>query len=118
MAHFNLDRAELEPTPGGPEPFRAQEAWIAGPIGAEHLGGGLLEIPPGKTAWPYHWEAAQEEWLIVLSGTPTVRTPDGEEVLSPGDVVCFGCGPAGAHQVRNDSDADCRVVMVSNRAPV
>ena len=30
-----------------------------------------------------------EEMFFVLSGTPTVRTPEGEEELSPGDVVYF-----------------------------
>lgn len=118
MAHFNLARAELEADPEHPEGFDAREADISGGIGAEHLGGALLEIPPGGRAWPYHWEAAQEEWLIVLSGAPTVRTPEGEERLAPGDVVCFPMGPEGAHQVSNPGDVPCRVVMLSNRDPV
>jgi uncharacterized cupin superfamily protein len=118
MAHFNLDRAELEPDPDSPERFNAREASITDGVGGEHLGGSLLEIPPGGVAWPYHWEAAQEEWLIVLSGTPTVRTPDGEETLAPGDVVCFPVGPEGAHQVSNASEAPCRIVMLSNRDAV
>jgi uncharacterized cupin superfamily protein len=118
MAHFNLDRAEPEGDPEHPEAFRAREADIGSRIGGEHLGGSLLEIPPGSRAWPYHWEAAHEEWVLVLSGTPTVRTPAGEESLAPGDVVCFAAGPEGAHQVRNASDAPCRIVMLSNREPV
>jgi uncharacterized cupin superfamily protein len=117
MAHFNLERATFEP-PDAPEPFGAREAFIGEAIGAEHLAGNVLEIAPGRVAWPYHWEAAQEEWLIVLSGTPTVRTPDGEETLVAGDLVCFPAGPDGAHQVRNDGDAPCRVVLLSSRAPV
>ena len=91
---------------------------IGSTIGAEHLGGTLFEVPPGEKATPYHWEAAQEEWLVVLSGTPTVRTPEGEEELAPGDLVVFPAGPEGAHQVRNASGAPCRFLMFSNRAPI
>jgi uncharacterized cupin superfamily protein len=118
VAAFNLDQAELPPVAGAPEGFAVRDADLGPTLGAEHLAGSLIELPPGQRAWPYHWEAAQEEWLIVLAGTPTVRTPEGDEVLRTGDVVCFPAGPEGAHQVRNDGDAPCRVVMLSDRAPV
>jgi uncharacterized cupin superfamily protein len=118
MGRFNLEQAELQPASGRPEGFGARIADVRSRIGAEHLAGSVVEIPPGQRAWPYHWEAAQEEWLIVLSGTPTVRTPEGEEALAPGDVVCFVAGPDGAHQILNASDAPCRVVMLSDTSPV
>jgi uncharacterized cupin superfamily protein len=117
MTSFNLDRAPLEDT-GTPEGFKAREASIGEAIGAEHLAGNVLEILPGDRPWPYHWESTQEEWLIVLSGTPTVRTPEGDERLAAGDVVCFVRGPDGAHEVRNASDAPCRVILLSDRAAV
>jgi uncharacterized cupin superfamily protein len=118
VARFNLDRAELHAVPDAPEGFAVRDADVGAAIGAEHLAGSLVELPPGRRAWPYHWEAAQEEWLLVLAGTPTVRTPEGDEVLRAGDVVCFPAGPEGAHQVRNDGDAPCRVVLLSDRARV
>ena len=46
-------------------------------------------MPPGEKLWPYHWELGCEEFLVVVSGTPTVRTPEGERELAPGDVVHF-----------------------------
>jgi uncharacterized cupin superfamily protein len=118
VTSFNIHRAELEDDPDSPEQFASRGADIGFAIGGEHLGGSLIEIPPGFRAWPYHWEAAHEEWLVVLSGAPTLRTPDGEEELVPGDVVCFPTGPEGAHALRNASDEPCRVVMLSNRAKV
>jgi uncharacterized cupin superfamily protein len=118
MGPFNVDQAEIPPVTGTPEGFDVRDADLGAAIGAERLAGGLIELPPGRRAWPYHWEAAKEEWLIVLSGTPTVRTPEGDEVLRAGDVVCFPAGPEGAHQVRNDADAPCRVVILSDRASV
>jgi uncharacterized cupin superfamily protein len=117
MTRFNLDAAELPP-PDGPPGFRVASANLAPAIGGEHLGGTLFELPPGEKAVPYHWEAAHEEWLLVLSGTPTVRTPEGEAELAPGDLVVFPAGPDGAHQALNASDRPCRFLMLSNRAAI
>ena len=118
MALLNLERASLTVPPHAPVGFAVRDMDLGPDIGARHLAGSLYEIPPGPHAWPYHWEATQEEWLLVLSGTPTVRTPDGEEQLERGDLVCFPVGPDGAHQVLNRSAATCRVLMLSNRDPV
>jgi len=35
--------------------------------------------------------------------------------LERGEVVCFPSGPAGAHQVRNDTDEPVRVLILSTR---
>jgi uncharacterized cupin superfamily protein len=82
-------------------------------IGAEHLGASLYELPPGQSICPYHYEYPHEEWLLVLDGSPTVRTPAGEERLEPGDVVCFGAGPEGAHKISNHGEAAVRVLFLS-----
>ena len=62
----------------------------------------------------YHFHHGAEELLIVLRGTPTLRTPEGERVLDEGDVVHFPAGPDGAHAIRNDTDEPARFVMVSD----
>ena len=51
--------------------------------------------------------------MLVVSGTPTVRTPDEERVLSPWDVAAFPAGEQGAHQIRNDSPEQVRIAMFS-----
>jgi uncharacterized cupin superfamily protein len=56
----------------------------------------------------------REEWLLAVSGRPSVRTPGGTEELEAFDIVFLPTGPDGAHQVRNDSDAPARVLMWSN----
>jgi uncharacterized cupin superfamily protein len=82
------------------------------------LGATLYELPPGERTWPYHYEQGCEEWLVVVSGRPTLRTPDGERELAPGDVAVFPEGPGGAHQVGNPSGEPCRVVLLSSKAPL
>jgi uncharacterized cupin superfamily protein len=41
---------------------------------------------------------------------------DGDHVLAEGDVVPFPRGPEGGHQLRNDSQAVARVLVVSAHA--
>jgi quercetin dioxygenase-like cupin family protein len=52
-------------------------------------------LEPGEKHKPYHFHHGAEELLLVLEGTPTLRTPSGERVLHRGDVVHFGA--EGAH---------------------
>jgi uncharacterized cupin superfamily protein len=56
---------------------------------------------------------AREEWLLVLVGHPTLRTPEGEFRLDPGDVTCFPTGPDGAHKLTNATDGPVRLLMLS-----
>ena len=97
------------------EGFAFKDGWVGARIGAELIGGSLYEVAPGKKLWPYHVHHANEEWAIVVRGRPTLRTPEGEQELAEGDVVCFVRGPAGAHQVINRTDEPVRVLMLSSR---
>ena len=76
----------------------------------------MYELEPGNRLWPFHTHHANEEWVIVLRGEPTLRTHEGEQVLREGDVVAFPRGKEGAHQIRNDTDAPIRVLMLSTRS--
>ncbi|MEA2196585.1 MAG: hypothetical protein QOJ25_636, partial [Solirubrobacteraceae bacterium] len=89
--------------PTDPAGYQSRKAELGPHLGAARLGGTVYEIDPGDSGSPYHFEGVEEEWLIVLTGTPTLRDPEGEHELEPGDVVCFGTGPAGAHKVTNRS---------------
>ena len=82
-------------------------------IGAELIGGSVYELEAGDRLWPFHTHHANEEWLLVVRGQPTLRTPEGEHELKEGDVVAFTRGDEGAHQVSNRTDAPIRVLMLS-----
>jgi len=99
--------------PSDPEGFRGGMARLGRELGAEQTGASLYELPPGQAVCPYHYEYGEEEWLLVVEGRPSVRTPDGIEQLAPKEVAFFPKGPAGAHQVRNDTDDVVRVLMWS-----
>jgi uncharacterized cupin superfamily protein len=94
--------------------FNLYEAFVGHHIGGELIGASLSEIEPGSKHWPYHTHHANEEWAIVLRGAPTLRTPEGEQVLKEGDVVCFRRGKEGAHQIINATEAPVRVLLLSS----
>jgi uncharacterized cupin superfamily protein len=95
------------------EGWRSKDAWVGYHIGAELLGGSMYELEAGDKLWPYHTHHANEEWVVVLRGTPTLRTPEGEQALNEGDVVCFPRGKEGAHQLVNRTSEPIRVLMLS-----
>ena len=82
----------------------------SGPV----LGASVYEYGPGNFG-VYHFHHGSEELLIVLRGRPTLRTPDGERVLTEGEVVHFPTGPDGAHSLRNDTDEPVRFVVAGIR---
>ena len=51
--------------------------------------------------------------MLVLTGTPTLRHPEGEDQLGAGDLVCFPEGPAGAHQIINRGESVVRALFLS-----
>lgn len=88
---------------------------VAGNAGAEQLGGTLYELPPGSDGVPLHLHHGMEELAVVIAGTPTLRTLEGEVELAPGDVVAFPRGRRGAHTLANRSSAPARYLMVSTK---
>jgi uncharacterized cupin superfamily protein len=114
VRRVNLGVIACAPRPQLPDGFRRHSVRVGATLGAERSGLSVYELPPGQAVSPYHYEEPEEEWLLVVSGTPTLRHPDGEEQLAPWDIVFFPAGPAGAHLVRNNGGETARVAMFSS----
>jgi uncharacterized cupin superfamily protein len=113
MKSFNLYGDEWDETRDR-EGWRIKEAFVGHRIGGALIGASTSEVEPGNKLWPYHTHHANEEWVIVLRGEPTLRTPEGERGLQEGDVVAFPRGKDGAHQIINRTDSRVRVLMLSS----
>jgi uncharacterized cupin superfamily protein len=100
---------------GRSRPAISAAARLGPKLGASLLGMSIYDLPSGQAICPYHFDWTDEEWLIVIAGSPSVRAPDSEAVLSPGDVACFPAGPSGAHQIANRSEEPVRVAMLSTK---
>ena len=109
----NIERPNFD-QPREHDGFRARRAGISRQAGAERLGLSLWEVLPGQAAYPYHAHLAEEELVIVLSGRPSLRTPEGWRELEQGEVVSFPRGEQGAHQIVNRTDETLRFLAFSS----
>jgi uncharacterized cupin superfamily protein len=114
MRRISIAGPKFEYDGNDPEGFQTGLVSLGKLLGAAVTGISVYELPPGQAICPYHYELGEEEWLLVLEGNPTLRTPEGAEALDPWDVVCFPRGPEGAHGLRNETDDHARVLMFSN----
>jgi uncharacterized cupin superfamily protein len=114
----NLFDAELQKDEDDAPGYELSYLRVGPPLGAQQLGLSIYELGPGNSICPYHYETAEEEWLIVLVGRPTLRTPEGETELKPWDCAFFPRGEEGAHKVTNNTDETVRVCIWSDRKPV
>jgi uncharacterized cupin superfamily protein len=99
------------------EGFRCLRARLGRQTGSRKLGVSLWEVLPGQAAYPYHYHLAEEELIIVLTGSLRLRTGDRWSTLAEGDVISFPVGEQGAHQVLNPGDRPARFLAVSTQQP-
>lgn len=95
--------------------FRARRARLGWQVGSQKLGASYWELAPGQAAYPYHWHMSEEELLVVMQGTPSLRTPDGWRDLDEGEVVAFPRGEEGGHQLVNRTGDTVRFLAFSTQ---
>ena len=71
----------------------------------------VYEVPPGKSAYPYHCHLKNEETFFILKGEGLLRTTDGERTVRPGDLLFFPAGEEGAHKLTNTSETEMLVYL-------
>ncbi|MGB8880388.1 MAG: cupin domain-containing protein [Solirubrobacteraceae bacterium] len=112
----------VSPAPAGPSPqvdllsLPADSSNLTESLHTQTWSPFLYELRPGETTGPYHYDWCREHWALVVSGMPTLRHPGGQDVMTPGDIVCFPEGEVGAHQFLNHADEPARLLVCS--APV
>jgi uncharacterized cupin superfamily protein len=112
---FEVEATYDEEDPAG---YRSGLARLGPSLGAQQSGLSVYEVPAGESICPYHYETGEEEWLLVLVGRPSLRTPEGEQELGPWDCAFFPAGEKGAHKVTNNTGETVRICMWSNRLEV
>jgi uncharacterized cupin superfamily protein len=84
-------------------------------FGLRNFGVNLTRLPPGAKSSLRHAHAAQDEFVYVLEGTPTLVTDAGETLLSPGMCAGFPAGTGDAHHLVNRSGADAVYLEIGDR---
>lgn len=85
-------------------------------FGLTKFGVNLTILSPGARSALLHRHSHQQEFIYILSGTPTLRTDAEEYAMQPG--MCVGFMPGGdAHQLVNRSDAEVVYLEIGDRDP-
>ena len=85
--------------------------------GGTHLGVSMELLQPGRQAYPMHRHLLEEEHLLILEGTATLRLGDRSFQVAAGSCACFHAGQKAAHALINTSDAPCRYLIIGERQP-
>lgn len=95
--------------------FEASIGPLTALLGMEKLGCSLVELKPGKRAWPFHLHYGQEELFVILDGEGTLRYADTETPIRAGHVIFTPTGEGSAHQIVNSSNEILRYLALSSR---
>lgn len=63
----------------------------------------IYEIPPRKAAYPYHYHLKNEETFYIISGSGILETPNGNKIISAGDIIFCPALEKGSHRIINSS---------------
>ena len=112
--------ARLESTPAKHEKhgdFEYFKHWVVPKDSGNAMTVALMEVPPHRAAYPYHYHMNATETFYIICGSGVVRTPDGEREVKPGDVLVFPPNGNGAHRIENRSDAETLVYLDCDTVP-
>ncbi len=100
---------EFKENPGKIDNFRilSDVSRIKKGIEPKNLNFDLRQLNPGQYSAPYHFHRFAEELFMIISGSATLRTPTGLEIVNVGDLMFFEMGETGAHQLYNHTTEPC-----------
>lgn len=104
-----------------PEPFASrmngrEKRPLGDLFGLGNFGVNLVHMAPGAVSALRHAHSRQDEFIYVLSGTPTLRTDQGETRLEPGMCAGFRAASDDAHCLVNLSGEEVVYLEVGDRS--
>jgi uncharacterized cupin superfamily protein len=122
MLAIEASEAPLRKTKSSyPSPFaermgKRQKRPLGDLFGLKNFGVNLTTLEPGGESALMHRHTTQDEFVFIVSGTPILRTDQGEVQLGPG--MCAGFPAKGlAHQLVNRSSEPVVYLEVGDRSP-
>ncbi|PXV61884.1 Cupin domain-containing protein [Dysgonomonas alginatilytica] len=103
------DQREFKEEPNKIDNFKVftDASRIRNGINPKNLNFDLRQLNPGQYSAPYHFHRFAEELFMIISGSATLRSPKGLEVVNGGDLIFFEMGETGAHQLYNHTSEVC-----------
>lgn len=103
-----------------PEPFASMvkgrsKRKLGDHFGLANFGVNLTKLSPGSISALKHYHSKQDEFIYILSGTPTLIYGDNQYLMAPGDCIGFKSNNGIAHQLVNKSDSEVVYLEVGDR---
>jgi uncharacterized cupin superfamily protein len=76
-------------------------------VDSKHFVFDLRKLDTGKYSFPYHFHHNAEELIMIISGSMTIRTSKGFEIVKKDQIVFFETGEKGVHQFYNHCTEPC-----------
>lgn len=104
-----------------PEPFASRMRGrtirsLGDRFGLKNFGVNLTTLVPGAVSSLRHAHSRQDEFVHVLSGSPTLVTDHGETPMQAGQCIGFPAGTGDAHQFVNRTGENCVLLVVGDRS--
>lgn len=122
MPKIDTEKVEVKIGTGYPPEFdepckerRVERLSLAG--GITQFGAYRAALPPGCWASIRHMHSAEDEFVYILTGHPTLIDNGGETLLSPGDSCAHPAGDGNAHHLINRTDKEVSYIVVGSRSP-
>jgi uncharacterized cupin superfamily protein len=116
-----LDAPQRTKPSNYPEPFRAMMVGrtkrpLGDLFGLANFGVNIVTLAPGAVSALRHAHTRQDEFIFVVSGSPTLYTDAGGQELQPGMCAGFKAGTGDAHRLANESAHDVVYLEVGDRS--
>jgi uncharacterized cupin superfamily protein len=105
-----------------PEPFASRMGGrvkrpLADLFGLTNFGVNLTRLPPNSVSALRHSHTAQDEFIYILEGHPTLHTGEGRAALVPGMCAGLKAGTGNGHRLVNETADDVVYLEVGDRTP-
>ena len=87
-------------------------------VGAKHFAFDMRKLEPGSFNFPYHFHRNAEELFMIFSGSMTLRTSKGLEIIKAGQIIFFEIGETSAHQCYNHDTVPCVYLDIRSTAGI
>ena len=102
---------------GNGNAFECLEGQVAKKLGLTKLGATYVEVPPGKSASPFHVHHVLDEMFVILAGRGEYRFGANTRSVSAGDVLGAPCGGHEfAHRLTNTGAEPLKYLAISSRS--
>lgn len=110
-----LNRKSIYPAPFSSQVEGRIKHRLGDHFGLGNFGVNLTELAPGSVSALLHHHSTQDEFIYVVSGTPTLVLDDKAYPLRAGDCCGFKAGNGVAHQLANRSQEPVLYLEIGDR---